>query len=118
MPRMSIFLPPGRDVIVLQARMEGDDGIRMACFYHEVRPGQSFWGWSCDELRSLGSGMHDLDPKPGWTPPPRPEACLVPRRRQNPKRRKRAQRDATDHLAEDWGDKPQGQPRAMRRRRH
>jgi hypothetical protein len=64
--RVSVFLPPGRDaLIVLNARAE-EPGGALGDLHDEITPGQSFLGWSFEELKQLGTGMHDIDPKPGW----------------------------------------------------
>lgn len=63
---LSIFLPPGVEAILIQARAEGP-GRTLGHLTREIRPGDSFLGWSYDELRALGNGMHELQPKPGWS---------------------------------------------------
>ncbi|MBY0523445.1 MAG: hypothetical protein K2R98_08595 [Gemmataceae bacterium] len=65
--RVSVYLVPGQQLIALRSRAEGP-GDASALFLHEVRPGQFFLGWSYDELRALGTAMHDLEPKPGPAP--------------------------------------------------
>jgi len=64
--KVSIFVPPHlKDVVGISARAEGPGRTR-GDLRTEVRPGGSFLGWSYDELRALGTGNHDLEPKAGW----------------------------------------------------
>jgi hypothetical protein len=61
----SAFVPPHlKDVIVISARAEGR-GRTLGDLRAELRPGGSFLGWSYEELASLGSGNHDLEPEAG-----------------------------------------------------
>lgn len=66
--RYSIFLPPGQELVIVRARLEGP-GDRSGLFLQQVRPGESLFGWTYPELRALGDGMHDLQPKPATAPP-------------------------------------------------
>lgn len=59
-------LLPLPDLVVLKARAEGAGGAR-GDLVREIRPGESFLGWRYDELRQLGEGLHELEPK---SPPP------------------------------------------------
>jgi hypothetical protein len=46
----------------VQARLQGEGGT-IGDMSHEVRPGESFFGWSAEELKALGQGRQELSPK-------------------------------------------------------
>jgi hypothetical protein len=68
MALLSLFVPPGSDVLRVRGRMEGP-GDRHGMFMQDVRPGQSLWGWTYDELRALGNGMYELNASPATSHP-------------------------------------------------
>ena len=63
-----------RSVLVL-ARLNGPGQAR-GHVRLSVKPGQTFWGYTYDELMKLGNGSHDLKPKE------EPEAAGEKRRHQ------------------------------------
>ena len=45
----------------VSVRLPRTEGDAQACFSQDVLPGQSFAGWSFEELQELGSGRHELE---------------------------------------------------------
>lgn len=64
---VSVFLVPGQPVIAIHARADGPGRLH-GHIAREVRQGQSFLGWSYDDLVKMGTAMHDLEPRPGPMP--------------------------------------------------
>ena len=58
---MKVFLAvyPEEKVIEVRARAEGEGGM-VGDLNEEVHPGESFLGWTYDELLRLGDGEHIL----------------------------------------------------------
>lgn len=60
---MTVFLTVDKDAgtVHVQARAEGDGAV--GDLVREIKPGESFLGWSYDELVKLGDGQHELEAK-------------------------------------------------------
>lgn len=61
---MKVFLsatPEGE--VRIQARAESEDGRTLGDLTQEVGPGEGFAGHTFEELKALGDGGHDLEPK-------------------------------------------------------
>ena len=55
---MIIYLTLEKDHILVSARAEGDG--MLGDIFEEVRPGESFWGLSYEDLRNHGSGELEM----------------------------------------------------------
>ncbi len=60
---MTVFLNFDSDSIVVTALAESLEDDVLGDMWETVRPGGQFLGYSYDELRALGEGKHDLEPK-------------------------------------------------------
>lgn len=58
---MTVFLSDAGDGILVMARPEGEGVV--GDLVVKVSEGQSFMGWSFDELKALGEGEHEIEPK-------------------------------------------------------
>lgn len=56
----TVFLYVDKDEVEVMARMVSDDGL-VGDLREVVKPGETFWGWTYQELRDLGTGEHDIE---------------------------------------------------------
>ncbi len=59
---MTIHILIEGEVIHIRQRAEGPGIVGDATA--RVTPGQNFYGWSFEELKALGNGGHEIEPKP------------------------------------------------------
>lgn len=60
---MTVFLSVLSDVVIIQQRAADDTG-RRGDVIREIYPDGVFVGWTYSELRAMGSGAHEIEPKP------------------------------------------------------
>ncbi len=65
---MTVFLvcDAEEQTVLVQATLEGNTG--KGHIREQVRPDEDFFGHTYDELMRLGSGRHELEPKPPAPP--------------------------------------------------